>query len=195
MAEINDLQNELSRICASVPDKLMLTDQSIARYMASPERYGYIFLHSHIAASHLDLYRFALPGTKENSTPSILRKLPGEFLAKSQKQAVAYAISLARFCNAVQDAYDKLPAMDGLGLAGDCTVSHMTTHCLRVLLIALEHDLYQDLTEHTTAPLWRNEPASAAHIRDLIDGMLRMSEAWCDILEISRQAVCASFRY
>jgi hypothetical protein len=187
MADINELQNELSRINFSLPDDLRLSDQSIARYMTSPERSGYVFLQTHLLACHIDLYRFALPGLRDPKSIDFLQKLPREFIIKSQKQAVAHAICQARFCDAIQKEVDKQPGLTHI--AGDCTIVHMSTQCLRVLLIAIQYGLYRDLTDHTTAPLWRNEPADEAHIRGLINSLFRISDPWTEILPIAGVAV------
>ncbi|KAI9166673.1 transcriptional regulatory protein [Paramyrothecium foliicola] len=183
MADINELQNELSRINFSLPEDLRLSDQSIARYMASPERAGYVFLQTHLLACHIDLYRWALPGMRDPKSIDFLQKLPREFIVKSQKQAVAHAICQARFCDVIQKEVEKQPAASQI--AGDCTIVHMSTQCLRVLLIAIQYGLYRDLTDHTTAPLWRNEPADEAHIRSLVTSLIKISEPWCDILQIA----------
>lgn len=193
MAEINGLQTELARIGASLPDDLRLSDQSILRYVAAQERPGFVFLHTHLLAAHIDLYRFALPCNSDATAVDLSRKLPHEFLAKSQKQAVAHALCLARFCDAVLRVFERLPKSGRLQLAGDCTIASIATQSLRVLLIALEHELYQDLAENSSAPLWRNEPADEAHIRVLITSLLRISEPWSQLLQVSAQAV-RSFR-
>jgi hypothetical protein len=183
MADINELQNELSRINFSLPDDLRLSDQSISRYMTSPERAGYVFLQTHLLASHIDLYRFALPGMRNPKSIDFLQKLPREFIIKSQKQAVAYAICQARFCDAIQKEVEKQPG--AIPIAGDCTIVHMSTQCLRVLLIAIQYGLYRDLNDHTTAPLWRSEPVDEGRIRSLISSLVKISEPWCEILPIA----------
>ena len=189
MADISSLQNELLRINASLPDDLTLNDQNITRNMAAKHRHGYVFLQTHMSQCHMELYLFAMPGMREKTPANVLRKLPREFLAKSQKQVVAHAICLARFCNVIQEEVDRLPLNVALGPAGDCTMGNMVTHCLRVLLIALEHNLYHDLADHTTAPLWRSEPADEASIRRLIDGLVRITEPWCESMTIIRKTV------
>jgi hypothetical protein len=186
MADISELQNELSRINFSLPEDLRLSDQSIARYMTSPERPGYVLLQTHLLACHIDLYRFALPGMRYPKAIDFLQKLPREFIMKSQKQAVAHAICQARFCDAIQKELEKHPGMPQI--AGDCTIVHMSTQCLRVLLIAIQYGLYRDLSDHTTAPLWKNDPADESHMRGLIDSLFRVCEPWCEILPIAAVA-------
>ncbi|OAQ89329.1 fungal transcriptional regulatory protein [Purpureocillium lilacinum] len=188
MADINGLQNELTRFHASLPTDILLSDQSISRYMAMEERPGYVFLHCHLAGSHIDLYRYFLPGQKEKIPVEILRKLPPEFIARSQKQAVAHSMSFGRFCDAIQNEVDQMRDTGRLELAGDCSTIQIGTSCVRVLLIALQHQLYRDITRETTAPLWRMGDVDEAHIRFLIKAVQRMTEPWRDILTIAQQA-------
>jgi hypothetical protein len=190
MEDISNWQNELSRFHASIPDDIRLSDQSIKKYMASSERVGFVYFHTHLSVSHIDLYRFALPGILDSSRNNILRKLPLDFIEKSRKQAVAHALVTGRFCVAVQNEIERLPDTGHLKLAGDCTISHMVTQSLRVFLIAMQHNIYDNLTEGTSAPLWRWQEPNEQHIRTLIeDGLFRISKPWCQILMTSEQAV------
>lgn len=190
MADINGLQNELTRFHMSLPPEVLLSDQTVSKYMASSERAGYVFLHTHLAVSHIDLYRFSLPGQRDKVSAEILRKLPREFIARSQKQAVAHAMCLGRFCDAIQSEVDQMHDTGKLELAGDYSTFQMSTHCVRVLLVALQYELYRDITEVTTAPLWRSVEVDEAHLRFLIDSVQRVTRPWCDILNVAQQAVC-----
>lgn len=184
MSDVGNFQNELSEVMSALPDDLTLNDENISRHMAAQDRHGFVFLHTHVKTCHMDLYRFALPGMRQNTPVRVLRELPRQFLAKCRRRAVAYALSLARFCNAIQDEAERLPRHDGLHLAGDCTIAHIATQCLKVLLTALEHGLYQDLTDDATGCLWHNEPADEGHIRALMDGLIRVTEPWTNILSM-----------
>ncbi|GAB0133956.1 hypothetical protein EsDP_00002346 [Epichloe bromicola] len=188
MADINGLQNELTRFHMSLPPEVLLSDQTVTKYMASPERAGYVFLHTHLAISHIDLYRFSLPGQRDKISADILRRLPREFIARSQKQAVAHAMSLGRFCDAIQTEVDQMQDTGKLELAGDYSTFQMATHCVRVLLIALQYKLYRDINDVTTAPLWRAVEVDEAHIRFLIDSVQRVTRPWCSILGVAQQA-------
>ncbi|TWU77358.1 hypothetical protein ED733_005696 [Metarhizium rileyi] len=188
MADINRLQNELTRFHMSLPPDYFLSDQSVAKYMSSPERAGYVFLHTHLAVSHIDLYRFSLPGQRDKVSVDILRKLPKEFIARSQKQAVAHAMCLGRFCDAIQNEVDQMPDTGKLELAGDYSTFQMSTQCVRVLLVALQYQLYRDIADVTTAPLWRSVEVDEAHIQFLISSVQRVTRPWCDILNVAQQA-------
>jgi hypothetical protein len=190
MEDISNWQNELTRFHASIPDDIRLSDQSIKRFMASSERVGYVYFHTHLSVAHIDLYRFALPGILDSTRNNILRKLPHDFIEKSRKQAVAHALVTGRFCVAAQNEIERLPDNGQLKLAGDPTISHMVTQSLRVFLIAMQHNIYDNLTEGTSAPLWRWQEPNEQYIRTLIeDGLFRISKPWCQILMTSEQAV------
>jgi hypothetical protein len=189
MSNINGFQNELSQINASLPPDLRLNDGNIARAMTSEYATGFVFIHTCLASVHMDLYSFCLPGLREQVSADLLRKLPREFVTKSQKQAVAHALTLARFCDTLQHRLEAEAYTGKLKLVGCSSMVKFTTQCLRVLLTALQHNLYQDLTEHTTAPIWRSEPADEPHIRGLIESLLKISKSWCQIIPRNQQTV------
>ncbi|KAK7418856.1 hypothetical protein QQX98_003718 [Neonectria punicea] len=187
MATINGFQNELSQINASLPENLKLNYQNIARAIKSEDTTGYVFIHTSLASVHIDLYSLCLPGLREQLSPDLLNKLPREFVTKSQKQAVAHALCLGRFCDTLQRQLDQQPNTGKLKLVGCASMVKVTTQCLRVLLTALQHNLYQDLADHTTASFWSNEPADEPHIRGLIDSLLKISKSWCHIIPRNQQ--------
>lgn len=193
MADIAALQSELTRFHVSIHDELRLTDQSMARYAASNQWRGYCFFHTHMAVSHIDLYRFSLPGPRTPASIEILRKLPPDFIARCQKQAVAHAMSLARFLDAIKIETDKMPNPGNPKLVGDYSVAHMATQCIRVLLIALQYNLYENLSD-TTAPTWRGAETSEAQIKSLIDTIMEITEAWAEIFDMAKQAVRGASR-
>ncbi|KAF7543730.1 hypothetical protein G7046_g9942 [Stylonectria norvegica] len=188
MADINTLQNELFRFNNTLPDEHKLSNQNITRHMASEQGPGYVFLHTCLSTSHIELYSLSLPGLREQIAADLLRKLPQEFIAKSQKQAVAHALCLARFCETIHMEVEQRPYNGKLKVTGDPTILNVVGQCQRVLLTALQHNIYQDLTDHSTAPLWRSEPADEAHIRGLIDSLLRISESWGRFLPKAQQS-------
>ncbi|KAL7798248.1 hypothetical protein V8C37DRAFT_249978 [Trichoderma ceciliae] len=187
MEDIAALQSELTRFHVSIHDELRLTDQSMSRFAASDQWRGYCFFHTHMAVSHIDLYRFSLPGPRNQASIEILRKLPPDFIARSQKQAVAHALSLARFLDAIKTETDNMPNPGTPKLVGDYSVTHMATQCIRVLLIALQYNLYENLGD-TTAPLWRGAETSEAQIKSLIDTTMEITEAWSEIFDMAKQA-------
>lgn len=190
MEDINAFQNELTRFHASIPNEVRLSDQSITKFMSTSERVGFVYFHTHLSVGHIDLYRFALPGILDPSKNDILRRLPPDFVERSRKQAVAHALCTGRFCVAIQDEIERLAKTGVKALAGDSTISHMSTQSLRVFLIAMQHKIYDNLTEDTTAPLWRFQEPDEDYIRSLItNGLFRVSEPWCDILLVGKQSV------
>ncbi|KAK1242145.1 hypothetical protein MKX07_000131, partial [Trichoderma sp. CBMAI-0711] len=187
MEDIAGLQSELTRFHISIHDDLRLTEQSMARYAASDQWRGYCFFHTHMAVSHIDLYRFSLPGPRNPASIEILRKLPPDFIARSQRQAVAHALSLARFLDAIKIETDRMPNPGTPKLVGDYSVAHMSTQCIRVLLIALQYNLYENMGD-TTAPVWRGSETSEAQIRSLIESIMEITEAWAEIFDMAKQA-------
>ncbi|KAH0490547.1 hypothetical protein TgHK011_002011 [Trichoderma gracile] len=187
MEDIAGLQSELTRFHISIHDDLRLTEQSMARYAASDQWRGYCFFHTHMAVSHIDLYRFSLPGPRNQASIEILRKLPPDFIARSQRQAVAHALSLARFLDAIKIETDRMPNPGTPKLVGDYSVAHMSTQCIRVLLIALQYSLYENMSD-TTAPVWRGSETSEAQIRSLIESIMEITEAWAEIFDMAKQA-------
>ncbi|KAM0454744.1 hypothetical protein ACHAO4_004557 [Trichoderma viride] len=140
-----------------------------------------------MAVSHIDLYRFSLPGPRTPASIEILRKLPPDFIARCQKQAVAHAMSLARFLDAIKIETDRMQNPGSPKLVGDYSVAHMSTQCIRVLLIALQYNLYENLSD-TTAPTWRGAETSEAQIKSLIDTIMEITEAWAEIFDMAKQA-------
>ncbi|KAI6783882.1 putative transcriptional regulatory protein-like protein [Emericellopsis cladophorae] len=189
MEDINNFQNELTRFHLCIPDDIRLSDQSIAKYIASPEKVGYVYLHTHLSVGHIDLYRFALPGIIDPKKNDIVQRLPKDFVERSKKQAIAHALCSGRFCIAIQKEAEKHPYTGKGPVAGDCTIPHMATQTLRVLLLAIQHRIYDNLTQDTTAPLWRFEDPDEKYIRRLIeDGLFKVSEPWKHILMTCYQA-------
>ncbi|SPO02811.1 uncharacterized protein DNG_05486 [Cephalotrichum gorgonifer] len=182
MGDIGKLQSELSRFGSSLPAYLKLSDQNISRWVHSPERQGFVLLHGLYCTTHIDLYRFSLPGIRERGTPDLLKKLPRDFILKSQKQAVAHAITLARFWETVYN--EAWRGSNGRAiLLGDYNIAQCVQQCIKVLITAKQHKLYQeDLSSHSTAPLWRNEPVDEGSIRPLIDSCLRILEPWSRVI-------------
>lgn len=108
MEDTRKLQLELSRFSSSLPAHLKLSNRNISRWVHSPERQVFVLLHGLYCITHIDLYRFSMPGIRERGTPDLLKKLPGNFILKSQKQAIAHAVTLARFWGTVQRNLEEL---------------------------------------------------------------------------------------
>ncbi|KAM3465920.1 hypothetical protein NHJ6243_001292 [Beauveria neobassiana] len=194
MSEIMTLQNEIGCFHMSLPAQYKLTDQVIERIMGTEERNGYIYLHSHIGVSHVDLYRFSLPGV-HGTAPDLLQRLPREFVLASQKQAVAHSISVATFCDVVRREHEKHPSLLPLRLTGDYSITHMCTQAMRVLVVALCHNLYHDIAGKTTSPPWRginSRVVTEADIREMIDNLFKVMEPWSHISRITKQAYDAN---
>ncbi|CAI4218786.1 unnamed protein product [Parascedosporium putredinis] len=181
MEDVRKLQLELSRFSSSLPDPMKLTDQNIMQWIPSKERQVFVLIHGLLCTAHIDLYRFSLPGIRERGTPDLLKKLPHDFIVKSQKQAIAHAITLARFWETVHGQM-KVLHRDRIVLVGDYNIAPLIQQCAKVLMTAKQHKLYRDLTSHSTAPLWRNELADGASIRRLIDSCLQVLQPWSKVI-------------
>lgn len=190
MAEIRALQHELGCFHMAVPKSFNLSDANIERIIATEQRNGYIYLHSHIGVAHIDLYRFSLPGV-HGTAPDLLQRLPLEFVQMSQKQAVSHSIAVATFCDAIRLEHEKHPSLLPIRLTGDYSITHMCTQAIRVLVVALCHNLYHDLAGKTTSPPWRGVNArnvTEADIREMIDNLFKIMEPWSHISRITKQA-------
>lgn len=191
MEDVNNLQQELARFTAALPDWMKLNDQNIATHMATQHnKTGFIMVHTWISQLHIDLYRFSLPGIREQANPNLLRKLPKEFIAKSQKQVVAHALNLARFWDSIRAEIIRQTGISHPLISGDYMMSSIVAQVAKVLIKAQQYQLYHDLNVHTTAPLWRNEEANDATVRALIDSSVLMIEPWLHILPSVRPTVC-----
>jgi hypothetical protein len=115
-----------------------------------------------------------VPGLREEANSGLLSRLPHEFIRKSQKQAVAYAVSLARFWQMLQRLVaDKSPGVDRLFTA-DHNLAVIVIQSTKILLAARQHHLYSDLGEHSTAPLCRNESIDDGTLAALIESNLEV---------------------
>ncbi|ROV98891.1 hypothetical protein VSDG_03826 [Cytospora chrysosperma] len=172
---VNGLQNQLIGFSQSLPEDLRLSDASINFYINSAECSSFVMLHTMFWLLHIDLYRFSIPGIREEATPELSRQLPREFVLKSQKQAVGYAVSLARFWRTLQELVAKRPPGDGTEklVSVDQSLAIYVTHATKILLAARKHQLFSDL-EDSTAPLVRQEPVDDAVLEALIDSNMQM---------------------
>lgn len=172
---VNGLQNQLISFSQSLPEELRLTDANIASYIDAVDGPSFIILHSLFWSLHVDLYRFSITGIREEATPELARQLPNEFVLKSQKQAVGYAVSLARFWRTLQAHVAKRPPGDGTEklITVDQNFAIYVTQTTKILLAARQHQLFFDL-EDSTAPLVRQEPVDDAALEALIDSNMQM---------------------
>lgn len=172
---VNGLQNQLIGFSQSLPEDLRLSDANIKSYVNSVECSSFVMLHTIFWLLHVDLYRFSIPGIREEATPELSRQLPQEFVLKSQKQAVGYAVSLARFWRTLQDLVAKRPPGDGTErlVSVDLGLAIYVTQSTKILLAARKHQLFNSL-EDSTAPLVRQEPVDDAALEALIESNMQM---------------------
>lgn len=156
IGHINGLQKILCSFNTSLPSQLKVSDVSIEKWVNLPESGSFIMLWTNFWGLYIELYLFSIPGLREEAHPELTRKLPANFVIKSQKQAVAYAISLSQFWRSVQDIVAKRRVVDGTErlYTVDQTLIINIIRSTKVLLAAREHkSLINGVQEDSTAPL------------------------------------------
>ncbi|KUI64900.1 putative transcriptional regulatory protein PB1A11.04c [Cytospora mali] len=199
---VNGLQNQLISFSQSLPEDLKLSDASISSYINSVDGPSFVMLHTLFWLLHVDLYRFSIPGIREEATAELSMQLPQEFVIKSQKQAVGYAVSLARFWRTLQSHVTKRAPGDGTErlITVDQSFAIYITHTTKILLAARQHRLFSNL-EDSTAPLVRQEPVDDATLQALIESNMQLYSPFSyffprinEITQDIREAV-ANFRH
>ena len=174
MESVTSLQAQLSNFNESLPVPFKFSESNIHNNFDTSEGPAFIMLSTWYFQLHIDLYRFSVPGLREEANSELSRQLPKAFILKSQKQAVGYAVTLARFWEKLQRRVShRAPGIDLL-----VTADHNLAICIvqssKVLLAARQHRLYTDLQEHSTAPLCRNKPVDDEGLAALIQSNLEM---------------------
>lgn len=113
LESVNQLQCQLFQFHQSLPTYLRVSDANIANWASSPDCGSFVMIYTMYCELHIDLYRFSIPGLREEADPEIARQLPRDFVEKSRNQAVGYAVSLSRFWQSMQGYVSKRPADDG----------------------------------------------------------------------------------
>lgn len=191
---VNGLQNQLISFSQSLSEDLKLNDANTNRFLKSADGPSFIMLHSLFWILHVDLYRFTIPGIREEANPELSRQLPRDFVLKSQRQAVGYAVSLARFWRTLQGIVAKRPPGDGTErlLTVDQMFAIHVIQPTKILLAARQHHLFDGL-EDSTAPLVRQEPVDDAALAALVESNMQLIPPFARffprILEIVRSAV------
>lgn len=172
---VNHLQNQLLHFKSTLSEELTLTDANINHFLNSPEGPSFIMLHSLFWILHIDLYRFTIRGIREEANPELLDKLPDEFIYKSRRQVVGYAVSLARFWRNLQDIVARRPPGNGTEklLTVDQMFAIYVVQPTKMLLVARKHRLFDNL-DFSTAPLVRQEPVDDAALAALVQSNMRL---------------------
>ncbi|KAG8165686.1 hypothetical protein KVR01_004238 [Diaporthe batatas] len=175
MSLVNRLQSQLVVFRTTLPEEFLLTDANINRFLNSPWGPSFIMLHTLSHVLHIDLYRFTVPGIREAASPDLLEELPNDFVYKSQRQAVGYAVSLARFLRVLQLIVARRPP--GTSTEELLTVDEMfaiyVVQPTKILLAARRHRLFNDL-ESSTAPLARPEAVDDAALAALVQSNMQL---------------------
>lgn len=175
---VTGMQKILCSFNASMPAHLKVSDVSIERWVNLPESGSFIMLWTTFWGLYIELYLFSIPGLREEANPELSRQLPNQFVIKSQKQAVAYAISLSQFWRSVQDIVAKRSVVDGTERLHtvDQNLIINIIRSTKVLLAAREHQLFHGLQEESTAPLTPREPVTDEVLEALIQSNMGLFE-------------------
>ncbi|KAJ4418872.1 hypothetical protein N0V82_005319 [Gnomoniopsis sp. IMI 355080] len=180
LESVNQLQCQLFQFHQSLPDYLKVSDSSIAKWAWSPDCASFVMIYTMFCELHIDLYRFSIPGLREEADPEIARQLPQDFVEKSRNQAVGYAVSLSRFWQSMQVHVSKRPADDGTEklLSYDTTLILSIVQSTKVLLAARKHLLFSHLGEGSSAPLVRESPVTDDCLATLIQSNMGLFDAY-----------------
>jgi hypothetical protein len=176
MGEIQKLQARLNAIKEVLPDHMQVTEVNIGKFYGSSEWSTYLMVHTWIFQLHLDLYRFSLPGIREQASNDLLRLLPQDFLAKCRCQAIAFAITLARFWESCRREMASHVAKSYCTLTADFSIGICVIQCTKILLIARQYRFFFDLQAHSTVPPFRNEMVNDAALAGLIDSNISLMD-------------------
>lgn len=147
--QVTRLQKTLSSFNARLPAHLQVSGASIERWAHLPQSGSFIMLWTTFWGLYIELYLFSIPGLREGANPELARQLPATLVVKSQKQAVAYAISLSWFWHSVQETVARRSMADGTERLHtvDQTLITNIVRSTKVLLAAREHQLYDGVQE------------------------------------------------
>ncbi|KAF3770509.1 hypothetical protein M406DRAFT_66909 [Cryphonectria parasitica EP155] len=163
--QVSKLQQMLLTFSQSLPEYLKVSDiGTVQRWFNSPQRGSFVMLYTTFWELYIDLYRFSVPGLREQASAEIAKQLPSDFVVSSQKQAVGYAICLSRFWRCGQAVADQKPWVDG-----------------RERLLTVDqtlHRLYDNLVEGSSAPLIRQEVVNDDTLAALIQSNMKLFDAF-----------------
>lgn len=176
MSEIQTLQTKLNTVKEALPDHVQATEANIQRFYGTPEWSTYFMVHTWIFQLHLDLYRFSLPGIREQASSDLLQAIPPDFLSKCRCQAIAFAITLARFWESSQRVMAHRPQKSYTILTADFAIGICVIQCTKILLIARQYRMFFDLQAHSTVPPFRNEVVDDVVLASLIDSNISVMD-------------------
>ncbi|CAL5873992.1 uncharacterized protein PFLUO_LOCUS8277 [Penicillium psychrofluorescens] len=88
------LQRELQTLQDRLPEDLRLSPSQLLLKTHSPDRDGYILLHTLWFQCHCDLYRFLIPGIRESVSEAAMCATPPELIDTYQRACLSNAIQL-----------------------------------------------------------------------------------------------------
>lgn len=185
------MHTEIARCREMLPEAVQLSDRSIRMVWSSTERPAFIMLHTHLCQLFIDLYSFSVPDQPQEGSPELVRSLPRDFIQKCQKQAVAHAVSQARFWQNLATVMKEDPVTRSQPfLVADFMFVVCAAQVIRILASARRNHLWGDLGEHSTAPLlWRNEVVTAEVIDSLAGSTLAIARPIAELYPMTRSLV------
>jgi hypothetical protein len=94
--ELLGLQNELDTFYQGLPQDLALTKDQLLLMAHSSDACAYIILHVMWYQSHLDLYRFLVPGIRESVSRDAFERTPTEYIDFCQSVCIAFSAKLCK---------------------------------------------------------------------------------------------------
>lgn len=114
LIQVTQLQKCLSDFKRKLPASLLSLDlPAVESWVNSPQCATFFILQSMFWELHIDLYRFSIPGLREEIDASIKQQLPLDWVRLSQKHAIGFAVCLSRFWRCVQEIVSERSYIDG----------------------------------------------------------------------------------
>lgn len=168
MQDVLHLRKKLVDLNAALPETFKDSDANIRRHLGTPEWTPFVMFHTWLYTLYTDLHRFSLPGIRERAAQELVTMFTTDFIQTSRKQAVGYAVSLARFWQTLRLHV----ANRGPGVESMVTADFMAMTCLaqntKLLIVARQYRLYHGL-QQSTAPLRSDKDLDDTEIAVLME--------------------------
>lgn len=135
-----------------------------------------------ICQLHIDLYRFTLPGIREQAGPELLRSLPKAFVEYTRNEAIGWAVSLAQFWETLQDVVRRRSPASVSLLAADFMVAACCVQCTKILCSAKKYRLFSAVGERSSAPLRRHDVIDTFSLAALIQSNIDLLDQFASFV-------------
>ncbi|PSR83637.1 hypothetical protein BD289DRAFT_279527 [Coniella lustricola] len=188
LKQVVQLQSTLLNFNQTLPAVLKVSDPTvIERWVNTTDCGSFVMMYTVFWELYIDLYRFSIPGLREEASAEFAKQLPPDFVEKSQKQAVGYAVSLSQFWRSAQAVVLSRPWVNGRErlLTVDQTLILHVIQVTKVLLAARQHHLYDNLEELSSAPSVVKEVVNDDTLMALIQSNLKIFDAFAVFFPVS----------